>query len=89
MSPSTITNAAKHAAATQVSLELAYEGDDDVDAVGRQVRLAIRDDGTGAETLTGGHGLSNIEKRVESIQGTVTFGNRETGGFAITVQVPA
>ncbi len=82
-----LTNVRKHATATVAEVAL------DFTSPGR-VALAVLDDGRGrdvrAEAATaGGFGLQGIHERIELLGGRVSASNRQTGGFALTVEVPA
>jgi signal transduction histidine kinase len=80
-----LTNVRKHAGASAVDVVLDFEA-------GGRVRLAITDDGrgvNGAGGVNGGFGLKGIRERIEVLGGRVASGNREGGGFALTVEVPA
>ena len=60
-----LTNAAKHAKATVVHV--------DVDATHSAVRLAVRDDGVGGADAARGSGLLGLYDRVEAAGGTITI----------------
>jgi signal transduction histidine kinase len=77
-----LTNAAKHATARKVAVELTFEPD--------VVRLTIADDGAGAPDgfLDGGFGLPALRERVEARGGTLLTGNRPEGGFRLEVSLP-
>ena len=78
-----LTNAAKHAKARRVRTKLSFsEGD---------VRLVVADDGEGAGgrgEADGGFGLRALKERVEILGGTITWGDRPEGGFALVVRLP-
>ncbi|MFG2002035.1 sensor histidine kinase [Spirillospora sp. NPDC048911] len=86
-----LTNVRKHAAATSVTVRLAYE-----DA---SVRLTVTDDGGGLsagtaaepDAATGEHfGLVGLRRRAARHDGTVTItGGGEDGGTTVTVELPA
>lgn len=76
-----LTNAAKHSGSRLVSASLCFECD--------SVLLAVEDDGEGAEEMTeGGFGLLALGERVETLGGSLAWGNREEGGFALRVSLP-
>jgi signal transduction histidine kinase len=78
-----LTNIRKHAAASAAELALDFR------PAGR-VTLAVTDNGQGArDAAGGGFGLRGIRERIEVLGGRVESGNREGGGFALTVEVPA
>lgn len=52
--------------------------------------LEIADDGHGAPAVDGGgHGLTGLRERAQSVGGTVEAGAGPGGGFRVTVRVPA
>lgn len=81
-----ITNAAKHASASRVTLSLAH--DEGVGAAG--VVLTVEDDGCGgADAATrSGLGLLGMRERVGSLGGTLAFGNGEGGGLLLRARIP-
>lgn len=78
-----LTNVRKHARASAAEVSLDFVHD-------HSVTLAVLDDGQGCNGATkdNGFGLLGIRERVEVLGGRVTCGNRPTGGFALTVEVP-
>jgi len=79
-----LSNAARHAAARHVTIELT--------ATERDVILCVTDDGVGfspeqAET-GGGHGLRNMRTRAQRLGGQCTITAGPMGGTAVTWQVP-
>lgn len=78
-----LTNIRKHAAATAAEVALDFRGHD-------RVKLAVIDNGAGANGAeSGGFGLRGIRERIEVLGGRVEAGNGRSGGFALTVEVPA
>ena len=75
-----LTNAAKHAHASLVEVEL--EADD------ATVRLSIRDDGVGGADPTGGSGLVGLRDRIEALGGKIQVASPAGGGTTVVVQVP-
>ncbi|WP_254699685.1 PAS domain S-box protein [Trinickia violacea] len=80
-----LTNVARHAEATRVSIALAIEGD--------QCMLRIVDNGLGAaeshaRTGNKSFGLLGIRERAHMLGGTVAVETSERHGFAITVLLP-
>jgi signal transduction histidine kinase len=77
-----LTNAAKHAHASVVNVEL--------DAVDSVLRLAIRDDGVGgADPGQGsGSGLIGLSDRIEALGGTLEVTSRPGDGTTVLVEVP-
>ena len=58
-----LTNAAKHARASQVAVT--------VDADGERLRLSVTDDGIGGADPCGGSGLIGLKDRVEALGGNI------------------
>ncbi|MGZ6662245.1 MAG: sensor histidine kinase [Solirubrobacteraceae bacterium] len=74
-----LTNALKHARATNAEVTVRYTPD----AVG----IEVRDDGTGA-TTSDGHGLIGIRERVKLYGGDMTAGTTNGGGFTLSTRLP-
>jgi signal transduction histidine kinase len=75
-----LTNAAKHAQASQVNVR--------VDAVGSNLRLSIRDDGIGGADPTNGSGLIGLRDRVEAVGGQMTISSHAGSGTSLLVEMP-
>jgi PAS domain S-box-containing protein len=75
-----LTNAAKHAKASVVQVEVAAE-----EGV---VLLAIRDDGIGGADATQGSGLIGLSDRVEALGGIIEITSPAGGGTALRVTLP-
>ena len=75
-----LTNAAKHANATVVHI--------DVDATHSAVRLAVRDDGVGGADPARGSGLLGLYDRVEAAGGTITIHSPIGEGTELLVELP-
>ena len=75
-----LTNAAKHANATVVQV--------DVDATHSAVRLAVRDDGVGGADPARGSGLLGLYDRVEAAGGTITIHSPIGEGTELLVKLP-
>ena len=75
-----LTNAAKHANATVVHV--------DVDATHGAVRLAVRDDGVGGADAARGSGLLGLHDRVEAAGGTMTIHSPIGEGTELLVELP-
>ena len=75
-----ITNAAKHAQATAVTVDLHAR-----DSV---VSLAIRDDGIGGADPTRGSGLIGLRDRVEAVGGTMRVSSGPGQGTSLDVTIP-
>jgi two-component system sensor histidine kinase UhpB len=77
-----LTNVAKHAAATEVSVTIEQSG--------ARVHLTVTDNGRGfaPEVAPPGLGLLGMRERVEALQGTFTVTAASGAGVAIAVDVP-
>jgi signal transduction histidine kinase len=75
-----LTNAAKHAQASVVHVELRTG-----DAI---VRLAIRDDGTGGADPAQGSGLFGLSDRIDALGGTVQVTSPPGGGTTLLIEIP-
>jgi signal transduction histidine kinase len=84
-----LTNAAKHAGATRVLLELAIR---DVPAGGevpREIELCVADDGrAGDHAVKSGMGLLGIRERVESLGGRMSFEAGPGRGSVLRAIIP-
>jgi hypothetical protein len=76
-----VANAAKHARASAVQVEL---GADDMMA-----RLTVRDDGTGGADPGRGSGLTGLGDRIEALGGTLRITSPPGGGTTLLIQIPA
>ncbi|MEB8336106.1 sensor histidine kinase [Streptomyces endophyticus] len=74
-----LTNAAKHAAATCVHLELAHH-----DGV---LHIDVTDDGRGGADPEGS-GLRGIARRLDAFDGTLTVHSPEGGPTSVTMEIP-
>ncbi|GGI28600.1 sensor histidine kinase [Bradyrhizobium guangdongense] len=76
-----LTNAAKHAGATRVNLELAMHAD--------EIALAIDDDGRSHDPAAkSGMGLLGMRERVAALRGRLSFEAGPNGGSALRVVIP-
>jgi signal transduction histidine kinase len=76
-----LTNALKHARATQAEVALKYAPD--------QLRIEVSDNGHGAVTRNGrGHGLIGIRERVKLYGGEMSTGTVNGGGFTLSARLP-
>jgi NarL family two-component system sensor histidine kinase LiaS len=76
-----LANIARHSSATQVEVELAWEGD--------QVTLSLADNGRGfnpATTNGKGVGLRSMRERVEAVGGQLSVTSQPGGGTRVTVR---
>jgi signal transduction histidine kinase len=76
----TLTNAAKHAIASRVDVEVHV-----VDSV---LRVCVSDDGVGGAAPAGGSGLVGLRDRVEALRGTITIDSPQGGGTALVAELP-
>jgi signal transduction histidine kinase len=75
-----LTNAAKHAAASGVSVTLEEQSS--------WLRVVIRDDGIGGAEAERGSGLVGLRDRVEAIGGVLRVSSPAGGGTALFVDIP-
>jgi signal transduction histidine kinase len=75
-----LTNAAKHAQASQVTVRAATGGD--------ELHLTIADDGIGGATIGGGSGLIGLKDRVEAVDGRLHVCSRSGGGTTVVARIP-
>jgi signal transduction histidine kinase len=75
-----LTNAAKHARASVVRVEL--------DARDASVQLAIRDDGIGGADLARGSGLVGLSDRIEALGGTLEVTSPAATGTTLLIEIP-
>jgi signal transduction histidine kinase len=75
-----VTNAAKHAGAENLWLDVLQE-----DGV---VEVRARDDGRGAAEVAAGHGLTGMRERLENAGGRLEVATRPGMGFAVAALVP-
>jgi signal transduction histidine kinase len=76
-----LTNALKHANATEAVVSLHYTAD--------ELGIEVRDNGRGASRSNGhGHGLIGIRERVRLYDGEMTTGTPAGGGFLLSTRLP-
>jgi signal transduction histidine kinase len=75
-----LANAAKHARASLVNVEVRLSGG--------VLQLAIRDDGLGGADPSRGSGLIGLSDRVEAMQGTFVFESPAGAGTSLLVTIP-
>jgi len=75
-----LANAAKHAHASAVHVEL--------DAPDATLRLAIRDDGIGGANPARGSGLTGLRDRIEALGGTLDVTSPADGGTTLLIEIP-
>ena len=75
-----LTNAAKHAEASEVTVRAGFDGDD--------LKLDVADDGIGGAAPGGGTGLIGLKDRVEALSGSVDVVSPLGGGTVVTARIP-
>ncbi|WP_030609761.1 sensor histidine kinase [Streptomyces fulvoviolaceus] len=79
-----LTNAARHSGAGQVTVRLAYGKG--------ELALTVEDDGRGAAARPagagGGSGITGMTERARALGGELTAGPRPEGGFAVRARLP-
>lgn len=75
-----LTNAARHAGASAVWVEL--------DTDGQCVRVAVRDDGNGGADASRGSGLIGLRDRVEALGGSIEISSPPGHGTSIAASIP-
>jgi signal transduction histidine kinase len=75
-----LTNAAKHAQASHVSVVLRADG--------TALDLAVADDGVGGADPAHGSGLMGLRDRVEALGGTLQVADRAEGGTSVRARIP-
>jgi signal transduction histidine kinase len=76
-----LTNALKHAHASQAEVTLGYAAE--------ELQIEVRDDGRGGSTSDGrGHGLVGVGERVKIYGGEMTAGPAPEGGFVLHARLP-
>jgi signal transduction histidine kinase len=76
-----LTNALKHARASDADVTVRYRPD--------EVEIEVRDNGMGTATSDGlGHGLVGVRERVKIYGGEMTAGTASEGGFVLSTRLP-
>ena len=76
-----LTNALKHARASDADVTLRYRPD--------EIEIEIRDNGEGGATNNGlGHGLVGVRERVKIYGGKMSAGSAPEGGFVLSTRLP-
>jgi signal transduction histidine kinase len=77
-----LTNTIKHAAASRVTVELAWRG--------TELLVQVIDDGRGATVAgpAGGRGLVGMRERVRAFGGTLETGPADETGFRVSARIP-
>ncbi|GAA0645034.1 sensor domain-containing protein [Streptomyces malaysiensis subsp. malaysiensis] len=75
-----LTNAAKHAGASRMWLDLHHEDG--------MLRIAVTDDGHGGAEITPGGGLSGVERRLGTFDGVLAVSSPTGGPTMVTMEIP-
>jgi signal transduction histidine kinase len=76
-----LTNALKHASASDADVTFRYRPD--------ELEIEVRDNGQGTATSDGlGHGLVGVHERVKIYGGEMTAGQANGGGFVLSTRLP-
>ena len=76
-----LTNALKHAQASDADVTVRYRPD--------ELEIEVRDNGLGSSTTDGlGHGLVGVRERVKIYGGEMTAGTANGGGFVLSTRLP-
>jgi signal transduction histidine kinase len=76
-----LTNALKHAGASDADVIVRYRPD--------EVEIEVRDNGQGSSTTDGlGHGLVGVRERVKIYGGEMSAGTANGGGFVLSTRLP-
>jgi signal transduction histidine kinase len=76
-----LTNALKHARASDADVTLRYRPD--------EIEIEVRDNGEGGATNDGlGHGLVGVRERVKIYGGKMSAGKTPEGGFVLSTRLP-
>ena len=76
-----LTNALKHAHATDADVTVRYRPD--------ELEIEVRDNGNGSATSDGlGHGLIGVRERVKIYGGKMSAGTAVDGGFVLSTRLP-
>jgi signal transduction histidine kinase len=75
-----LTNAAKHAQATTIAVQVAADD--------RALRVRIRDDGRGGADVSGGSGLVGLTDRVETLGGRLSLHSPPGEGTTLDIALP-
>jgi PAS domain S-box-containing protein len=76
-----LTNVAKHAAASSAEVEVVYDG--------RLLTVSASDDGIGGARLEAGSGLRGLADRVETLGGRLTLASEPGAGTVVRAELPA
>ena len=77
-----LTNAAKHARASAVTVTV------EADATDAVLRVAVRDDGAGGADFAHGTGLLGLKDRVEALGGRICLDSPRGAGTTVSAELP-
>jgi signal transduction histidine kinase len=77
-----LTNVAKHARASAVTVTAETDSADDV------LRVTVRDDGVGGADFTRGSGLMGLKDRVDAIGGRLLVDSPRGAGTSLRIEIP-
>ncbi|MFJ1546376.1 sensor histidine kinase [Streptomyces sp. NPDC088246] len=75
-----LTNAAKHARADHVWIDIRHERE--------ALRISVGDDGCGGATVSAGTGLGGIESRIAAFDGVLSVNSPQGGPTMTTMEIP-
>ncbi|HVV08846.1 sensor histidine kinase [Amycolatopsis sp.] len=75
-----VTNAAKHGRGADVRLDLTAQG--------HEIRLTVRDDGTGGARVSPGGGLAGVAERLGTVDGRLEIESPSGGPTVVTAHIP-
>jgi signal transduction histidine kinase len=81
-----VTNAAKHAGATRVTVTVALRRIPETDQT--WLDLTVSDDGRGGAVIAPGHGLANLRERVQGLGGVLELTSPTGGPTVIAAHLP-
>jgi len=76
-----LTNAARHADADVLRVQLRREGG--------EICIRVEDDGRLRDTLNEGNGIAGMRERIAALHGSLSLGRTEHGGMCIDARIPA
>ncbi len=75
-----LTNALRHGQAKEAGIYIRFTPG--------ETEVFILDNGRGCQTVKKGNGLSGMEERVGRLNGVLTYGSSEEGGFIVHARIP-
>lgn len=76
-----LTNAARHAGASRLSVDISREGS--------TIALGIEDDGKARNPIIEGNGIAGMRERAINVGGSIVMGTTPRGNFRIDARLPA